>query len=66
MNLKKRILSAKDDELKTSTNDYQYNYNGMKKLIKDITNNKSTKCDVINNVKKISVYASKVRSLRPN
>ena len=38
----------------------------MKKLIKDITNNKSTKCDVINNVKKISVYANKVRSLRPN
>ena len=38
----------------------------MKKLIKDINNNKSTKYDVINNVKKISVYANKVRSLRPN
>ena len=62
--LKNHILSVKDNALKTSTSDNHYNFNGMKKLIKDITNNKITIDDVINKVKKISSHVNKIESLR--
>ena len=64
--LRKHILSVKDNELKTNTSANRYNFNGMKKLIKDITNNKITKDDAINKVGKISVYVNKIKSLRQN
>ena len=35
-----RILNVTDNELKTSASDNRYNFNGMRKLIKDITDNK--------------------------
>ena len=38
--LKSRLLSVKDNKLKTSESDNQYYFKGMKNLIKDITNNK--------------------------
>ena len=41
--LKKRILSVKNNDLKTSTGDIRYNFNGIKKLIEKITNNKIAK-----------------------
>ena len=62
--LKNHILSVKDNELKTSTSDNHYNFNGMKKLITDITNNKITIDDVINKVKKINSHVNKIESLR--
>ena len=36
----------------------------MKKFIKDITDNKITKDDAINKIKKIRAYVNKIKSLR--
>ena len=53
--LKNDILSVKDNELKITAREGIYKFHEIKKLVKDITNNKIRNDDVINEVKKIHV-----------
>ena len=53
--LKNDILSVKDNELKITARECIYKFHEIKKLVKDITNNKIRNDDVINEVKKIHV-----------
>ena len=59
--LKDRLLGLKNKKLKTSTNKHQYYFSYMKKLIKDIANNKTTKNDAINSIKEDTGYIEEIK-----
>ena len=61
--LENHILSVKSSKLKTETEKYMYDYNYMKKLVKDIDNNKITKNDPINKVKEYSGLIDEIKRL---
>ena len=50
--LNDRLLSLKDSKFRTSRDKYRYDFSNMTQLIKDIANNKITKDDAINTLKK--------------
>ena len=62
--LKDRLLGLKNNELKTSTNKHEFDFSYMKKLIKDIANNKTTKNDAINILKEDSGYIEEIKNLK--
>ena len=62
--LKYRLVGLRNNELKTSTNKHQYYFSYMKKLIKYIFNNKTTKDDAINSLKEDSGYIEEIKHLK--
>ena len=52
--LKNRILSLKDDKLKTGTDKYRYDFSNRKEVIIEIANNKIKKSNPIDSLKEDS------------
>ena len=62
--LKGRLLGLRKNKLKTNTDKHQYDFSYMKKLIKDLANNKTTKHDAINDLKEDSDYIEDIKKLK--
>ena len=64
--LKYHILSVKNNRSRTSSDGDQYDFSYMKRLIKDIANNKFTRDDVTNEVKDNRFYVDEIKRLKRN